>query len=177
MFLPIFIRSQFANQFANWLRFCRISIDAMIAQQSCNCCAIISGICNSRATETNEKVSGIPLYIHLLAELHDSCTTIAQQLSTCRTKVAPQSLSGEITISCKQSYDCVWCDHCMQFLINRKQILGKISCDFWAVRLSPPMWPRHYFIVLYLRLPHFNCGSTMLYRLQGIPGGTEQSIK
>ena len=74
-------------------------IGAIIAQQSSNCCAIISGVCNSRATEINVKVSGILLYMPLLAELHDSCTTIAQQLSNVRAIVAPQSLLGEITIS------------------------------------------------------------------------------
>ena len=102
-------------------------IGAIIAQQSCNCCAIISRGCNylkglqllhnSRATVVQLSrgfaiISEVcnywnqwksqwnpPIYTCL-----QSCTTIAQQLCNCRAIVAPQSLWGEIIA--RQLHNC-----------------------------------------------------------------------
>ena len=90
--------------------------------------AIISGNCNYWNQWKGQWNPPQP-YIYTCLQ---SCTIIAWQLHSCRAVVAPQSLSGEIiaqllyncraTISCKQSYDCIWCDHCMQFIINCMQL-------------------------------------------------------
>ena len=139
IFLPIFSRCQFLNWFANWLRFCRIS-------NRCDSCTVVVQLSEGLATIVQQSCYwnqwksqwNPPIYIYLLAELHDSCTTIAQQLCNCCAKALELDnyLMQAVVWLCL-----MWPLHAVYNKSHAtpcNSTLGKISCDFWVVWLSYP---------------------------------------